>query len=1119
MSFDYSRSSFQPWNDFLGVVMQQGRVQLDSDWNELVTQLTRRIQAGTFDTVGKAVVPRETPDGFLITYINPDQPNEGFNIGVGRMYVDGLLVENHGSPPYEYWDENLAESKSNVPVPFFKQPYYPFAKKSGNFPREFGPPELTDKHYLVYLDVWQRELTSLQKPELIEPALGVDTTGRLQIVWQVKILPIDEDATCTSKDNEIPKWKDLIKPSGARLTTSTGAAPVDPNPCLVPPSAGYRGLENQLYRVEIHKGGKQDAATFKWSRDNATVATRVTKIPSLKELVVENVKRDDLLGFKGGDWIEIMDDRHELQGHPGILRRIKGDGTDTNSNTLTLETDLPGNHFPVDADGFPIGGWHLRVRRWDQSGVVRLEDGTAVIDLDSSTDADEGIPLPSVGNKVMLEDGILVDFSLENGLEFKAGDYWVFAARSADGTIEILDRSPPKGIHHHYSRLAIVNTRTRNISDCRTHWPPAIEGNSCDCTVCVSPETHNNKSATIQNAIEIIKGRGGGTLCLDAGTYRITEPLIIRDAKSIRIRGQGLNTLLLGNGLQPVFGIENCHDVSVQNLTAINSAIGQRAGTVKMVSLSEVTSVIAVKNTADFTLDHVNAFCISTPEVQRSLDEQSAALSLSGYLINGKVNSCALAAQDGVALVSPQAGEPSNYLGTADLKITDCFLFCERRGISFEERSFHHSHLLISNNLILGCKSAGIMLTGGALPGSLVRVEKNLLKVSGTGIRCGLDGMHLLDNVITSITDFSNSERSVLPGDGIVVDSGIDPGPINLHILGNHIHNRRGHGIVIQRSVEHGMIKSNMIEYVNGSGFLMKENGSFEHLSIENNHFLNIGPNSNNSEDIYAAIWLVSVKSADFVGNVMDGIARNSSNKSAIVGLLSMACNELRISGNRLQNIGSGKTNKNVGIECVFPFQHLSIQDNIIILDVENIESDMWAALFVGSYPNTIASQDKSVAKKIGDYFLLWLPHKSQAFYIGRSRLASIAHVFGSTGIHKNRFISNMGQFPSVIITNVGTCLFTENFCEVKGEQEPQSISLLGGNQKDVPLATIQGGKINASNNSLVRDKPSRPVLDIITQEPDKNLVLLGNMCSGQIWVNGNNLKSPWSDLNQTPQN
>lgn len=45
MSGDYSRFTFDPHNDFSGVLMQQGRVQLDADWNELVaisTALARR---------------------------------------------------------------------------------------------------------------------------------------------------------------------------------------------------------------------------------------------------------------------------------------------------------------------------------------------------------------------------------------------------------------------------------------------------------------------------------------------------------------------------------------------------------------------------------------------------------------------------------------------------------------------------------------------------------------------------------------------------------------------------------------------------------------------------------------------------------------------------------------------------------------------------------------------------------------------------------------------------------------------------------------------------------------------------------------------------------------------
>ena len=49
MGSDNSRCTFNPRNDYSGVVMQQGRVQLDSDWNEWLAELVRHTQAGTLD--------------------------------------------------------------------------------------------------------------------------------------------------------------------------------------------------------------------------------------------------------------------------------------------------------------------------------------------------------------------------------------------------------------------------------------------------------------------------------------------------------------------------------------------------------------------------------------------------------------------------------------------------------------------------------------------------------------------------------------------------------------------------------------------------------------------------------------------------------------------------------------------------------------------------------------------------------------------------------------------------------------------------------------------------------------------------------------------------------------
>jgi hypothetical protein len=180
MSFDISRFTFNPWKDYLGVVMQQGRVQLDSDWNEWLAEYSRRIQAGTLDILGLTGVPSTTPYGFKIKAYSSGQQ---ITIGTGRIYVDGLLVENHGSFAEAQWDSALAEWSGAPPgagetdVPgYTNQPFLPGATVPGN-----GP-------FLVYLDVWLREATYVEDVHLVDKAVGVDTTGRLQTVWQVKLL-------------------------------------------------------------------------------------------------------------------------------------------------------------------------------------------------------------------------------------------------------------------------------------------------------------------------------------------------------------------------------------------------------------------------------------------------------------------------------------------------------------------------------------------------------------------------------------------------------------------------------------------------------------------------------------------------------------------------------------------------------------------------------------------------------------------------------------------------------------------------------------------------------------------------------------------------------------------
>ena len=436
MSFDGSRFTFDPWNDFAGVVMQQGRVQLDSDWNEWLAELGRRIRAGTLDTFGRAVVPVTTKTGFQITPAQDAAGNVTIAIGPGRMYVDGLPAENHGLPAPnpqqwippagtgpvtgQFWDSALEELRGAANVPYEQQPYYPNVSALAPFPQAGGP-------YLIYLDVWQREVTFLENPDLVEKAVGVDTTGRLQTVWQVKWLDVSSvsGVNCSTPDSLLPPaWQQLLLPPGARLTTGVVQS-TQSGPCCLTPNTGYTGLENQLYRVEIHRpgipfsgagvppagGAPPGTATFKWSRDNASVATAVNVITGGTTLTVASTGKDKVLRFSPNDWVEITDDWLELNGLPGELHQVASvlDG----ANTITLTSAVSPSSFPVNATGQTDPARHTRLVRWDQRGKVFEADGVTVwVDLDLAGSSGD-IPLPPPGTTLVLENGITVTFGLD----------------------------------------------------------------------------------------------------------------------------------------------------------------------------------------------------------------------------------------------------------------------------------------------------------------------------------------------------------------------------------------------------------------------------------------------------------------------------------------------------------------------------------------------------------------------------------------------------------------------------------------------------------------------------------------------------------------------------------
>lgn len=451
MKGDFTRNTFDPRKHFSRVLMQQGRVQLDADWNEQAAILLHYLQTLAEDLIGPYAGPRDRL-GFEIG--GADQEIEDFAIGNGRYYVQGVLCENEPQ-----WDAKGAL----IPVTFATQPDYPV------------PPELPALPFLVYLDVWERHLTYLEAPMIREVALGgSDTSTRAKIVWQVKVW--EQTGACPNPD----EWASLVEQwqprNRGRLRAGVKEFEAESTePCNISPESKYRGAENQLYRVEIHQGGAAGDTTFKWSRENGSVVFPILKVTtdsSAKTTTVylEHLGRDDRFSLQEGDWVELVDDAIALHGIAESLLRV---------SYVDRETQL------VRLEGLPDSVWqtprlHPLLRRWDHQERPTTAGYPAL--------AEDGALTLEEGNWLLLEDGIQVYFekSPNNApARYRTGDYWLIPARTATGDVEwpgepdAPESVPPLGVWHRYAPLAVVAMNAAGgavvVTDCRCVIDPLWE--------------------------------------------------------------------------------------------------------------------------------------------------------------------------------------------------------------------------------------------------------------------------------------------------------------------------------------------------------------------------------------------------------------------------------------------------------------------------------------------------------------------------------------------------------------------------------------------------------------------------------------------------------------------
>jgi hypothetical protein len=768
MAGDHTRRTFDPRRDFAGVFEQQGRVRVDADFNELVEAVDRRFRITTMDIVGRAVVPKETPDGFAIAF----DPGGNLTIGPGRAYVDGILADNHGigiPPPGLHFDAATEELRGIGPLPYAPQPYLP------------NPTPLPAAGiHLAYLDVSHRERTWAEDPSLLDPALyGIDTATRRQVVWQVKLLTDVGDVRCDTPDAQIPGWTSATSPSASRLTTAAVAVPAATDPCEVPAVGGYRGVENRLYRVEIHTDGAFGQARWKWSRDNGSLASPVLAINGA-DITVARAGRDKTLRFATGDWVEITDDERELEGRSGEMAKVAF--VDQSRAIVTLTAPIPGAF-----------GAATRIRRWDQFGPLVGANGLLTL----------------TNQPVVLEDGVQVTFTLDPdipGGQFRALEHWAFAARVTDASVEVLSAEPPVGPHHHYARLAVVNGGTHTVMDCRDLWPPDTGDAGCECDVCVHPDG----PVTLQQAVDQVRDTGG-VLCLSVGVFRLEEPVRITGARSVRIHGKGWRTVILTPGNLPAFLVEESVGVRIEDLAVVGSP--GRDGTFEDVPTTAAAGfgglitqlggrvAIGVSNSVALTVER----CVLVTRPRFTLDVPVlaaqgivAGLTVRENLILGSIAIGSVVAHKvDVGGDRPTVGG-ADYVGFDDFRanvgddpeaedvlravmgavdnadvannaalgrlqfarasrvllirsrIEDNVLGGLVHGVAWSQFTIHGADHLVAENTVVAGLGAGVLHAGLSVAGTTT-VRGNGVYTGRWGILAGLDGMRVADNDVVGL--------------------------------------------------------------------------------------------------------------------------------------------------------------------------------------------------------------------------------------------------------------------------------------------------------------------------------------------------------------------------------
>ncbi|HKC65230.1 MAG TPA: DUF6519 domain-containing protein, partial [Pyrinomonadaceae bacterium] len=415
MKGDFSSQREERRHNFTGVLHQQGRVLLDSDWNAQTVIVNDWQDTAGRDIIGSGVaaIPSENPNGFKITKAHHDAGKDVvLTVTPGRLWADGLLAQLYGDPN--------PDVPSNPPQSAPDPEPAADVTRTATYLQTSAPTINAGDRDAVILELWREEISGFQMPAmLVEAALGgPDTTERVHTATAFRLMRLSAGEDC---ETIAGKLKDDWSKKGKLIVSLTKSTP-GTGDCPTIASGGYTGFEHNLYRIEIADLDDMTVPLFKWSQYGGGLVGR--GIFNANDITINaNTQAIINSGLKNY-YLELLvyDDKR------GRWRVTYGADATLNGSVLSLTTVLFGN-----ASGKPNANDTVFFRLWN--GTAKIQDFVAQATL-----------LPN-------DVGINLKFDAPAADNYKPGDYWTFDVRVPVGDNTnpdpLVNNEPPKGIHYH----------------------------------------------------------------------------------------------------------------------------------------------------------------------------------------------------------------------------------------------------------------------------------------------------------------------------------------------------------------------------------------------------------------------------------------------------------------------------------------------------------------------------------------------------------------------------------------------------------------------------------------------------------------------------------------------